>query len=67
MFSSLKSKMIIPIISLMALMVVFIVVYVSMGTANLVRNFNAERMSAATQSLRSYLHSREQQTFMFAS
>ena len=67
MFSSLKSKMIIPIISLMALMVVFIVVYVSVGTANLVRNFNAERMSAATQSLRSYLHSREQQTFMFAS
>ena len=67
MFSSLKSKIIIPIIGILVLMVALITVYVSISTANLVDDFANDRMVAATQSVRAYLESYEQQTFMAAS
>ena len=66
MFSSLKSKMLVPIIGMLFLMVAFIFVYVSVSTTNLVDRFSDERMSAATQSVRAYLSAYERQTFAAA-
>ena len=64
MFGSLKSKMLVPIVGLMVLMIGFIVMYVSVTTADLVHRFEDDKMSATTQAVRAYLASLEQQTFI---
>ena len=63
---SLKSKMIVPLIGLMVVMVVFITVYMSVSTANLVSDFSDERMAAATESIQAHLVAHERKTFMSA-
>ena len=59
MFGSLKSKMLVPIIGLLVLIVVFIVVYVSISTARLVDRFEDDRMVTATEAVRAYLNAHE--------
>jgi len=66
MFKSLKSRIIVPIIGVMALLIAVIVVYVSITTASLVYSAEDVRMDAATQSIRAYLTALEQQTFIAA-
>ena len=67
MFSSIKSRITIPIIGILASMVAVIVVYVSMSTANLVDNFKNDRLTAANQAVQAYLDALERQTLMSAS
>ena len=66
MFNSLKSKMIVPIVGLLALVVVFVGFHMSMTTASRVNTFANERMVAATQSVRAYLDVYENKTRMAA-
>ena len=61
MVNSLKNKITIPVIGIVFLMIVIIVVYVSMSTANLVDDFTDDRMTAATQAVRAYLDAHNQQ------
>jgi len=67
MFNSLKSKMIIPIVSLMVIMITFIVVYVAVSTTNLVYRFEDDKLTAATQAVTAYLAAHEQITLITAS
>ncbi|MCL2236460.1 MAG: hypothetical protein FWB98_08485, partial [Defluviitaleaceae bacterium] len=64
MFKSLKTKIIIPIIGVIALIIASIVIYVSFTTAGLVNSAEDTRMAATTQSVRAYLSSLEHQTFI---
>ena len=66
MFDSLKSKMLVPVIGLLILIVAFIVVYVSVSTARLVDRFEDERMAAATQAVTAYLEAHEHITLAVA-
>ena len=66
MFKSLKSKMTVPILGVMAVLVVFVAVHMSITTASRVNTFAEERMAAATQSVFSYLAAYEQKTRMAA-
>ncbi|MCL2852240.1 MAG: methyl-accepting chemotaxis protein [Defluviitaleaceae bacterium] len=67
MFNSLKSKITIPIIGILVLMITAIVVYVSISSANLVENFTDERMNSAAKSVRAYIDSYELRTLVAAS
>jgi len=67
MFESLKSKMLVPIVTLMIVMVAFIVVYMSVSTASLVGDFGDERMDAAIQTVHAYFAAHERQTLIAAS
>jgi HAMP domain-containing protein len=66
MFNSIKTKIIVPVIAILLLMVGVIVIYVSRETSDLVDKFFDERLSAATTSVKSYLSAYEQQTFLAA-
>ena len=66
MFNSLKSKMVVPVIGLLVLIVVFIVVYVSISTARLVDRFEDDRMTAAAQAVTAYLAAHEHITLAVA-
>ncbi|MCL1996910.1 MAG: methyl-accepting chemotaxis protein [Defluviitaleaceae bacterium] len=65
-FTSLKSKLIIPLVSLLFVLVLVIVAVVSIATANLVDDFSEERISAARTSVVAYLNAMEQHTLMAA-
>jgi len=65
-FNSLKSKMVVPILGLLAMLVVFVAVHMSITTASRVNTFAAERMEAATQSVLAYLAAYEGKTRMAA-
>ena len=62
MFRSLKSRIIVPMVGILAVVVVGIVIYVSMSTARLAHDFEDRKMYAAVQSIRAYLAAYEQQT-----
>ena len=62
--TSLKSKMILPTLGMLLVVVGFIAVYFSTLTANRASDFAEQRMDAAAQSVRAYLASLEQQTFI---
>ncbi|MCL2227676.1 MAG: methyl-accepting chemotaxis protein [Oscillospiraceae bacterium] len=66
MLKSLKSKIAIPNIGIFMLIIVSIVVYVTLTTADLVENFDEDRMAAATQSVQAYLRAHEQKTLIAA-
>jgi len=66
MFSSLKSKLVVPIVGMVALAVTFVAVFFSTVTANRTNAFSEERMAAATQAVRSYLAAHERQTYIAA-
>jgi len=64
MFTSLRSKMTLPTLGMLLVVVGFIAVYFSTLTANRANSFAEQRMEAAAQSVRAYLASLEQQTFI---
>jgi len=64
MLTSLRSKMIFPTLGMLIVVVGFIAVYFSTLTANRANSFAEQRMEAAAQSVRAYLYSLEQQTFI---
>jgi len=64
MFTSLRSKMTLPTLGMLLIVVGFIAVYFSSLTANRANNFAEQRMEAAAQSVRAYIASLEQQTFI---
>jgi len=64
MFGSLRSKMTFPTLGMLFIVVGFIAVYFSTLTANRADSFAEQRMEAAAQSVRAYLASLEQQTFI---
>jgi len=66
MFKSLKSKIAVPILGLLFILVGFVAVHMSINTANRVNTFAEERMDAAILSVRAYLHAYEQKTRMAA-
>jgi len=66
MFTSLKSKLIVPIVGMVALAAIFVAVFFSMVTASRTNAFSEERMAAATQAVRSYLVAHERQTHIAA-
>ena len=66
MFTSLKSKLIVPIVGMVALAVTFVAVFFSMVKASRTNAFSEERMAAATQAVRSYLVAHERQTHIAA-
>jgi methyl-accepting chemotaxis protein len=66
MFRSLKSKMIVPIIGLVAVGVTVVSVFFSMVTMSRANAFSEERMAAAAQAVCSYLAVLEQQTHIAA-
>ncbi|MDR2166329.1 MAG: methyl-accepting chemotaxis protein [Clostridiales bacterium] len=66
MFKSLKSKLTVPIIGVLILVFTFIVVYVSISTANLTSDFSDERIEAASLSIGAYLDSMERQARLAA-
>ena len=67
MFTSLRSKMTLPTLGMLLVVVGFIAVYFSTLTANRANSFAEQRMEAAAQSIRAYLAAHEQQTRMAAS
>ena len=66
MLKSLKSKMIIPIVSLLILMVAFIFVYVSLSAANLAGSLTEERVLLASSAAGAQLGNLEDQTRLIA-
>ena len=66
MFKSLKSKITIPVIGLLALVVVILVVYASVSTSNLIERNEDDRLAAAVAAVQAYLRSYERQTFLAA-
>ncbi|MCL2189079.1 MAG: methyl-accepting chemotaxis protein [Defluviitaleaceae bacterium] len=66
MLNSLKSKIVLPIVGILVLMIAVIVVYVSTSTADLVDRFEHERMDAAIQTVHAYIGALERQTSMVA-
>jgi len=64
MLTSLRSKMTFPTLGMLLVVVGFIAVYFSTLTANRANSFAEQRMDAAAQSVRAYLASLEQQTFI---
>jgi len=64
MLGSLKMKLVVPIAGLVAVMVVMIIVFFSVVTASRTNTAAEERMAAATQAVRAYMSSLEQQTFI---
>ena len=64
MFTSLRTKMTLPTLGMLFIVVGFIAVYFSTLTANRANNFAEQRMEAAAQSVRAYIASLEQQTFI---
>jgi len=67
MFNSLKSRIAVPIIAILFLMVAVILFYVSMSTSYLVNSFSNEKMAAARHSVQAYLRAYERQTLKAAS
>ena len=55
MFSSLKTKLIVPIVGLFVIMVTFIFVYVSVSSTDLANNLTDERGDAAAQMVHLYI------------
>ena len=66
MFSSMKSKLTIPIVGMMVLMVVFIFVYVSVATINLADDLTQERINLASNAAEAQLAQLEEQTRVVA-
>ena len=66
MFNSLKSKLIVPIVGILVVLVVFIGVYMSRGTVNLVEYLTEDRIRAASQSARAYMLQLEETNLMAA-
>ena len=66
-FDSLKSKLVVPLFGVLVILVIFIVVYVSISSANLVERFANERLEAVTDAIHAYLRTYEQRTYMAAS
>ncbi|MCL2192492.1 MAG: methyl-accepting chemotaxis protein [Treponema sp.] len=66
MLSNLKSKLIIPIVGILIILVVFISVYMSRGTAGLADDLTQERIRAASQSARAYMLQIEEYNLMVA-
>ena len=66
MLTSLKSKMLVPIVSIVFVIVALIIVTVSVSTANLVDDFVEQRMNAAREAVMAYLSAHEQKTFIAA-
>ena len=66
MFRSMKSKLTIPIVGMMVLMVVFIFVYVSMATINLADDLTQERINLASNAAEAQLDQLEEQTRVVA-
>ena len=64
MFTSLKSKMILPIAGIVGLVVIAVSIYFFTVTASRADAFAQERMDAATQAVRAYLDSLERQTYI---
>ena len=62
MFKSVKSKLIVPIIGIVALLVTAVAVFFSVVTISRTNAFAEERMAAATHAARSYLAAHERQT-----
>jgi len=66
MFNSLKSKLIVPIIGMLVLMVVSIFVYVSVSTLNLADDLTQERIRLASSAADAQLDNLEEQTLIVA-
>jgi len=66
MFKSLKSKIAVPILGMLFLLVSFVAVHMTVMTATRVNAFAVERMDAATQSVRAYIAAYEHKTRMAA-
>jgi len=66
-FNTLKSRITIPVLMAMLLLVVIMTVYVARSTRLLVQQLETEKMSAATQAIHAYLGVLEQQTVIIAS
>ncbi|MCL2249196.1 MAG: methyl-accepting chemotaxis protein [Oscillospiraceae bacterium] len=69
MFKNLKlrNKIVIPISIILVILMTFIVVFVSITTANLVDSYEDDRLAAASQAVRAYLAAYEQKTLIAAS
>ena len=67
MLISLKSKILIPVISVVALSIASIFIVVSLSTANLIDYYENDRMHRAAQMIRSHLDSLQHQAFLAAS
>ena len=67
MFKSLKSKIVIPVVVILFLMVAAIVVYVYGSTADLVQTFYENNLSTASRAVESHLQMYERQMNMAAS
>ncbi|MCL2194221.1 MAG: methyl-accepting chemotaxis protein [Treponema sp.] len=66
MFSSLKSKLIVPIVGLLVIMVAFIFVYVSVSAINLAEDLTQERIRLASSAADAQLDNLEEQTLIVA-
>ncbi|MCL2223135.1 MAG: methyl-accepting chemotaxis protein, partial [Oscillospiraceae bacterium] len=69
MFKNLKlrNRIVLPITIILALLMVFIVLYVSISTANLVDSYEENRITAASQAVQAYLAAYQQKTLIAAS
>jgi len=66
MFGSLKSKLIVPIVGMLVLMVGFIFAYVSVSAANLAERLTQERIRLASSAAEAQLSNLEEQTLIVA-
>ena len=66
MFGSLKSKLIVPIVGMLVLMVVSIFVYVSVSAINLAEDLTQERILLASSAADAQLDNLEEQTLIVA-
>ncbi|MCL2192593.1 MAG: methyl-accepting chemotaxis protein [Treponema sp.] len=66
MLDSLKSKLTVPIVGLLVVMVAFIFVYVSVSTLNLAEDLTQERIRLAASTAEAQLNNLEEQTLIVA-
>ena len=66
MFSSLKGKLIVPIVAVLVAMIVFIVVYVTVATADIASGLAQERIDNASRAASSHLSMRQQEALTVA-
>ena len=62
--SSLKVKILVPVISVLVILVAVIIVVVSISKVNLTDMFEEDRMRAASQSVTAYLYTLRQQSYL---
>ena len=62
-FNSLKSKLIFPLFNLLAVLVIFIIIYVSVSIGEFAEHFASERLEATTDAIYAYLNTFRQRAY----